>query len=307
MLKISKVTLGTAQLGMNYGIANIKGKPDFNTSINILKYSWDHGINAFDTAPFYGNSEKIIGSFISSKIKNKTEDLVVISKLPKIQMNLKLSFENLYNYVKNQINLSLRNLNLSKIPIYLLHGAKDILLKDGLVIECLTQIKSEGLIDKFGISGYNPEDVESSLEFKEIDVIQIPLNIFDHRLIKTGLLKKLKEKRYLIFARSIFLQGILFIPPEKLPKNLDIAKRYLILLNNLSKEFKISIPQLAFLFVKNIPEITSLIIGSEKIEQIAQNIKFLKDKPLLEDIYGRIIEEFNDIPENIINPTLWKI
>ena len=307
MLKISKIALGTAQLGMKYGIANIKGKPDFKASINLLNFSWMNGITTFDTAPTYGNSEEIIGSFISSKIKNKTEDLVVISKLPKIKINLKLSFENLYSYVKNQINHSLKALNIKKIPIYLLHDIKDIFLKDGLIIECLTQMKNEGLIDKFGISGYNPEDVETSLKFKEIDVIQIPINIFDHRLIKTGLLRKLKKKGYIVFARSIYLQGFFFIPPKKVPKNLEMAKKYLNQLNNLSEEFKISIAKLAFLFVRDLPEITSLIIGAENIQQITQNIKLLKDNSLSEDIYRRIIEEFNDIPESIINPTLWKI
>jgi len=168
-------------------------------------------------------------------------------------------------------------------------------------------MKNEGLINKFGISGYNPKDVESSLKFKEIDVIQIPINIFDHRLIKTGLLKKLKKNGYIIFARSIYLQGLFFIPLEKLPKKLEVAKKYLIQLKNLSEEFKISTSQLAFLFVRDIPEIASLVIGSENIKQIAENIQFLKDKSLSDDIYREVIEKFSDIPESIINPTLWNI
>ena len=306
MHNISKITLGTAQLGMNYGIANIHGQPNFESSLKLLNFCWKNGINTFDTAPIYGNSEEIIGSFISSKIRNKTDDLIVISKLPKIERNLNLSFESLYKYIKNQINHTLNNLKLNIIPIYLLHDAKDMLLKDGLVIECLSQIKNEGLISKFGTSIYNPEDVDLSLKFKEIDVIQIPINIFDHRLIKTSLLNKLKKNGYIIFARSIYLQGFFFIPPEKLPKNMWAAKKYLIELKKLTEEFKISVAQLAFLFIRDISEITSLIIGSESLEQVNENIKLLGENPLSKEIYGRIIEEFDNIPDEIINPTLWK-
>ena len=48
---ISKITLGTAQLGMNYGITNVNGKLDYNAALKILNYAWKNGINTFNTAP----------------------------------------------------------------------------------------------------------------------------------------------------------------------------------------------------------------------------------------------------------------
>lgn len=59
-MNISKITLGTTQIGFDYGIANVSGKLDFQTAIKLLKFAWDNGINTFDTAPDYGNSEEII-------------------------------------------------------------------------------------------------------------------------------------------------------------------------------------------------------------------------------------------------------
>ncbi len=305
MMLISKITLGTAQLGFNYGIANVNGKPDFNKSIEILNYSWQNEINTFDTSPLYGNSEKLIGSFISSKSIDNLENLIIISKLPRIQLEDKLTFDNLYMHIKNQIFQSIKNLQIKKIPIYLIHHTPDINIKDGLIIDCLTQIKSDGLIDKFGISAYNPEEVKTSLKFKDINVIQIPINIFDQRLIRNGLLKELKKRGYIIFARSIYLQGLFFISPEKLPKNLKIAKKPLLKLQTIIKEYDIDIDKLTFLFVRDLPEISSLVIGTEKVKQVERNIKILKEQPLLNDIRNRIMEEFSEISERIINPSLW--
>jgi len=302
---ISKMTLGAAQLGQNYGITNIHGKPDLNLSIDILKYSWDHGINAYDTAPSYGNSEEIIGSFISSYIKSDFKNLIIVSKLPKIEDKIDLTFDHLYTIIKSIIIQSLKILHIDKFPFYLIHHAPDILIKDGIVVECLNQIKKEKLIDQIGISIYNPAEAETSLNYKEIDAIQLPFNIFDHRFIKTGLLKKLKDHNYTIFARSIYLQGLIFKSPETLPKNLEIAREILMRLHKLCNEYNIDIAKLALLFVRDIPEIDSLVIGAEKVEQVADNLNIIKDDPLDHNLRKQIFEEFSDISEKVINPSLW--
>lgn len=304
-MNISKITLGTAQLGMRYGIANKNGKPNINSAINILKYAWKSGINTFDTAPIYGNSEKILGTFISSEIEKKN-DLIISTKLLKIKINDEITFEKLTNYIRAHINQSLKNLQIQKIPIYLLHHAPDIYLKDGLIIECLNQIKKEGLINRFGISVYNPEDVKKSLDFKDLNVIQVPINIFDQRLIQTGLLKKLKKNGYIIFIRSIYLQGLFFLAPNNLPTNLKIAKEPLLRLLNISKKYKIDIAKLAFLFVRDLPEVSSLIIGIEKLDQLKDNLKLSHEKSLHTEVNKVIIEEFSELPEKLINPSLWK-
>lgn len=304
-MKISKITIGTAQLGMKYGIANINGKPDINSSINILNYAWNNGMNAFDTSPLYGNSEKIIGTFIKSKIPINNKNLVIISKLPKIEINNKITFDTLYNHIKNQVNKSLFDLNLKSIPIYLIHHIDDIFLKDGLIFECLNQLKLEGLIHNFGASIYSPEDVEALLNFKSCNVFQIPINIFDHRLINTGLLQKLQKKKYIILARSVFLQGLFFIPPKRLPNHLEIAKKPLKKLRAIVKEYDVEIDKLAFLFVRDLEQITSQIIGMENMDQLKKNLRLLNEKSLDKTIYNSIFDNFSDLPEKLINPYLW--
>ncbi len=304
-MDISKITLGTAQIGLDYGIANFRGKPSYAKAIEILKYSWEHGINTFDTSPVYGNSEEIIGAFIAPKEKKNFRNLMVVSKLPKIEDIKDVPYDLLYSKIKNRVIQSLRTLNIEKFPIYLIHHAPNAFIEDGIIVKCLNQIKEENLIDRIGISIYNPNEAKASLKLKEIDVIQVPINIFDLRLIETGLLKKLKKQNYLIFARSVYLQGLFFRDPETLPKNLDIAKECLIRLWEISKEFKIKIANIALLFVRDIPEIDSLVIGAEKMEQVEDNLKIIKEDALDHDLHQLIREEFSEIPEIIINPSFW--
>jgi len=303
-MNISKITLGTVQIGMNYGIANVDGKPEFNSAINLLKYAWNNGINTFDTSPSYGNCEEVIGSFINSEIKEK-ENLIIVSKVPKIEDLEKISYENLLTIIKKHVNDSLKALHIEKFPFYLIHDSQALFLNNGIIVQCLEEIKKEGLIENIGISIYTPEEVEISLTFKEINSIQVPINIFDHRLINTGLLKSLKKQNYTIFARSIYLQGLFFLSPKNLPKNLEIAREPLIKLQKISKDYSIDITKLALLFIRDLPEINSVVIGAEKIEQIKQNLEISSETPLEDEIYNRITEEFSELSENIINPSLW--
>jgi len=300
-MKISKITLGTAQLGLDYGIANTVGKPDFATSIKILTYAWKKGVTSFDTAPVYGDSEKAIGSFILNSGRNP----VIITKLPPIDTKQEVSFNSIYNQVKKHVKTSLNNLKINKIPIYLLHDTLDMFIKNGVIFECLSQIKQEGLIEKYGISAYTPEDVKESLKFEEIDVIQVPINIFDQRLINSDLLKTLKNHDYIVLARSIYLQGLFFLDPNSLPINMKMAELPLKKLRNLAKEYDIKISEMAFSFVRDLPEITSLVIGAENLEQIDENVKLLGTNPLNSQLRVRLTEEFSALPEDLINPSLW--
>ena len=49
-----KMVLGTAQFGMDYGIANVNGKPKHKQIFDILDIAWEKGVRRFDTAPDYG-------------------------------------------------------------------------------------------------------------------------------------------------------------------------------------------------------------------------------------------------------------
>lgn len=57
------MVLGTAQLGQEYGIHNLSGKPSEETAYQILDYAWCHGVRTLDTAGAYGDAENLIGKY----------------------------------------------------------------------------------------------------------------------------------------------------------------------------------------------------------------------------------------------------
>jgi len=300
-MKISKITLGTAQLGSNYGIANTTGKPNFNTICEILKIAINSGITTFDTSPSYGDSEKILGDFL----KTTSSTLNIITKIPKIKHLNTYSFQEIYDLVKQSVIFSAAKLNLEKIPICLLHDPSDMTNYNGLVTKSLVALKDEGLINRIGVSVYTPQEVEKFLDLNDFDAIQIPINIFDTRLIKNNLLNQLTKQGIIIFARSIFLQGLFFLDSNKLPFYLNKVKDPLSQLHKLSSELEMNVNELALKFVNEFSNISSMVIGVDSSNQLKTNIDALDSPPLPNEIIEKIIDIFDDIPEELINPSMW--
>jgi aryl-alcohol dehydrogenase-like predicted oxidoreductase len=209
--------------------------------------------------------------------------------------------------MEKSIKGSLNYLNLDVIPICLLHSvsAQDMMVNDGMLINCLLGLKEAGLARKVGATVYTPEDVRAFLSFEEMDAIQVPINILDHRLITTGLLDELRSREIIVFARSIFLQGLFFLNPRELPSGMRACRPYLIELKEISKKANMSIAQLAFRFVRDLPGITSLVLGVETTEQLKENLSLLNTNSLPDEIQQEILEKFKDIEEEIINPSKW--
>ena len=297
-MKISEITLGTAQLGMEYGISNKIGKLSPVKATEILKIASSEGINCYDTARAYGNSEQVLGEFLKKESKNN----IVITKIPNINEE---SFEETYNQIRKNISKSSFDLGINQIPICLLHEPTRI-DKDDNMIRSIIKLKKEGLVKKIGISTYTPKEAKEFLDIPQLDVIQIPLNIFDTRLIHNNLLKELNNEKIMIFARSVYLQGLIGMEINQIPLFLEKAKPHIKNLKIITEEFKMNIREMALTFVRDLEEISSVIIGIESPEQLHANIKFLNKKSLSIKVRDRLMDEFSNLPEEIINPGIWK-
>jgi len=301
---ISRLTLGTVGLGLTYGISNAAGKPTAEESRGIFSTAYDLGINTIDTAQNYGDAEAMTGRFL-----NQHKDEVK----PTVITKFVVSDENLLNkdLARKQVYQSVRSsceiLGLQKIPICLFHKGKDQPMD--LVLETLPPIledlKNDGLIDLAGISIYYAHEAEEFLKLPVVEAFQVPINIFDHRLIINGMLQQMFLKNKIVFARSVFLQGLFFMSPDDLPQNLSNAKPFINALHDLAKQADMSVNQLAFSFVNELSGITSIVLGAVAEYQVKENVDLLKGKPMPESIKSSISKLFTSIPENIITPGLW--
>ena len=168
------------------------------------------------------------------------------------------------------------------------------------------ELKSKGLVEKIGFSVYSGEQIDKLLDLYDFEMIQVPVNVLDQRLIKGGELKKLRNKGIEVHARSIFLQGLLLMEPDNLHSFFDPIKPVI----NKYRSFIISrglTPvEGAINFVASVPEIDYIIVGVNTVEQLKANLdgfkSTLKDRIPLENFSMFSIED-----SRYINPSLWKL
>ena len=181
----------------------------------------ENDIDLLDTAAAYGESESVLGECLTD-----SDHFKLVSKLP--------AFKNPH-FTQADIGLinqgfqeSLRKLRVNHLYGLMLHNADD-LLKPGaeFLYQYLLDLQNQGLVKKIGVSVYYPEQVEKLLEFYQFDLIQLPMNLFDQRFYRQGILEKLKKLNIEIHVRSVLLQGLLMMPLDKIPEKLNLAKPYL--------------------------------------------------------------------------------
>ncbi len=299
-MKQNKLVLGTAQLGLDYGIANKIGKPEENKAFEILEYAVKNGISYFDTAYSYGNSEIIIGKFlnISKAYKNKINIITKMAPLKKKKLYEK--------DINNRFFESLNRLGQESIYCYMVHDFNDIKNNSYSIAKIFFKLKSDGYIKKIGVSVYDENQIKFLLKNFGFDLIQIPINIFDQRLLKDDILLDLKKRDIEIYARSVFLQGLIFLDKNNLPLEFKSVKKYLEKISNISLKFNISKEEVALLFVNAINEIDKIVIGIEKIEQLKRNIKIVNNFKNIHKM--KTIINFKDFlieDENIVDPRKW--
>jgi aryl-alcohol dehydrogenase-like predicted oxidoreductase len=290
--KLSKLSLGTVQFGLDYGISNNKGQPKQSVVNSIIDYVLDNGINCFDTAQAYGNSEEAIGKAICNK-----NNLFLISKL-KSELFINESMIN--------ISKSLNNLHIDSLYGLLLHDSQLLYCWKDEYSVLVNNLIKDSKIKYFGVSIYTDEDFNLALNNDSIKFIQIPFNIFDQRALHNNWLRKAKENNKLVFIRSVFLQGLFFMNINELPANIEKSKQYLIKFNHYCEELNITKSELALSFVDTLAEDSILLFGCDNLNQAKENIENYNNlKKLDENIIQNIINDFKNISEDIYNPMKW--
>ena len=294
-MNISPMTLGTVQLGMNYGIANDAGKPSEEKSFSILRSALENGVTALDTARAYGDSELVIGRFLK-QWEGKTP--AIITKIPKLQGD---SPKELERFATESIEMSLERLGVNKLDGIMLHGAKDPITHGKACADAVKALIDHGYTDRVGVSVYNAEDIEEMLPYEVFSITQVPMSIFDQRLIAGGSIAKLQERGFSVFVRSVFLQGLFFLDPEKVddPILVEHAVPKIRLLRQIADDLGITVAQLAIAFMRDCTGVTSLVLGADTPEQVKSNIAYF-DAPALDESVMKLLQKefaFVDIPE----------
>jgi len=295
--RLAKLCLGTVQFGLNYGVSNKNGQTSLAESKAILDFVFSEGINCLDTAQSYGDSEKVIGKYFAG---TQVEEKFIISKMSSAK------FTGGYTQVCNSVQESLNHLNVPNLFAVLLHDSDLLLRWEESTTQIVSRLKATKKIKYFGVSIYNEKEYSLAVENSEIDIIQIPFNLFDHRALKNQWFERAHSANKLIVVRSMFLQGLLLMQKEALPGNLQHAERYLTPMDEICKEFGHSRQELTMNYVDSLAPQSLLLFGCETLSQARENVTYFKNlKPLGAEILEDIDITFSDIGEKIYNPTMW--
>ena len=288
-----RIGIGTAQFGFDYGISNNQGQTSKPEVFDILDVANKLGVTTIDTSPVYGNAEHVLGTF------PKLKRFKCITKATPVQ-SIDINHEDASEIKKNFFQ-SLKHLKLSKADGLIIHNSKDI-HKNGFeyVVDTLHELKAHDHVNKIGASVYEPEDVDRLLSIFKIDLIQLPLNVFSQGFIKSGLLNELSNQNIEIHVRSIFLQGAVFLNPERLPEHLGPLKLKIAKLNETANDLGTSAFELAMDFIKSQPQINTCIVGVNNKEHLTNLVSAFNKRP--KDFDASI---FDLNCSNLTNPSNW--
>ncbi len=295
--RISRFVLGTAQLGMNYGIANVQGQPSEESACKIVGEALKYGINCFDTAQAYGNSEAVLGKAL--KQCGADSNIKIVSKLsPKLQQTDGEA-------VKQSIKTSRQNLCVDQLWCLMLHRADWLNSWDKGLGQTLCNSRQAGEVRYLGVSVYTPDEARRALEYADIQVVQVPCNLWDQRMLQEGIFELARKKDKLCFVRSVYLQGLLLLSPEEVAEKLPAAEKASRKWFELVDKYGQSPQQLSISFELslNVP----LVIGAESIQQLSENAQLFQQAPLSADVIERIAYELSPLLNSkITNPSLWQ-
>ncbi|WP_371754356.1 aldo/keto reductase [Ferviditalea candida] len=291
-----KLGLGTVQFGLDYGVSNKKGKTPPEEAYDILEAAHRLGIRVLDTAALYGSSEETLGHCLLPH-----HNFSIITKTPQFSSPTLAPFD--AKLLVDTFHQSLTRMRQKSIYGLLIHQADDLLKDNGhLLAETMVRLKQSGFVEKIGVSVYTGAQIDRILELYPVDIIQLPLNILDQRLLLSGHLSKLKKSGIEIHARSVFLQGLLLMNPAHLPEYFSPVKKHLEHFQLSMRRIGISPKQAALQFVMGIKEIDTVLCGVNNRAQLLElsNLARLPSEPL-------VPERFSISDDTILNPSKWRI
>lgn len=293
-----KLGLGTAQFGLNYGVTNTKGRTPVADVSAILGDCSARGVDILDTAALYGESESVLGRQIPRphgfRIIGKTINLDSSQPLPE-------SLET----VRSGVFSSLTKLGESKLHGLLVHKAADLLGPSGdALFKMLVSLREAGLVDKIGASVYAPEETAILIERYPLEIVQFPLNVFDQRMMESGMLSELRQRDVEIHVRSAFLQGVLLIDnAERLPQGLLGLTNPLQQFRDRLRAWGISPLAGALAFLKSLAVIDVVLCG---VTSLSEWLEIAEVFGKLPDLSTNSFKDLAQSDVNIIDPRLWR-
>lgn len=293
----NRLGVGTVQFGTDYGISNVIGRPSLGEVHRILQAAVENGIDLLDTAALYGDAEQVIGSALPLR-----HTFRIVTKTAQFRKE-RITSDDVHT-LEQTFHVSLLRLRQTSVYGLLAHHADDLLTPGGeLLYEKMVEFKKSRMARKIGASVYQAEQIDALLEKYSLDIVQLPVNLLDQRLVSSGHLKRLKSMNVEIHSRSAFLQGLLLIPPDHLPDYFHPVQGLLSAYNAWLCHQGLTPLEGALAYVAAQPDIDNVIVGvcsRGELAEIAEIWKGLSREAV-------DLAAFQCDDERFVNPSMWKV
>lgn len=252
MSKYKKIIIGTAGLGLDYGIPRALKKPiNVEMAVDFIKSAFERGICTFDTAPTYGDSELKLGIALEDKgdIWTKCGSHRVSSK--EITDSLEKSFNNLHR---------------KKIYNVQWHSWSPQISEDHNFLNIWNGIKNDDRVKNVGASTYGTENAIAAVTSGLFDIVQVEWNLLNHKVIDS-ICEQAKNHGVKIAVRGILLRGLL-TSNAKIPPSLKQFEPYIKNVKKCAMNYGLLIEELAIASALSNKNIDFIIIGVSNINHL---------------------------------------
>lgn len=304
-LKLPEVSLG---LWHNFGDTG-----NFETMKQMCFTTFDNGITHFDLANNYGpepgSAEKNFGRILKKEMKAHRDEMIISTKAGYLMWDGPYGDFGSRKYMLASLDQSLKRMGLEYVDIFYHHrmdpetpleesmGALDTAVKSGKALYA-------------GISNYDGETMKKACAIlKDLNcpfvINQNRYSIFDRTIEENGLKAAAREEGKGIIAFSPLAQGMLTdrylngIPQDSRirtdgrflqEKTVQAKMQKIQQLNEIAKERGESLAQMALKWVRKDEDVTSVLIGASKPEQILENLKVLESAAFTKEELEKIDE-----------------
>jgi aryl-alcohol dehydrogenase-like predicted oxidoreductase len=247
MTSAPSLVFGTAQLTTRYGVTNGRpSEPSEDESFALLAAAWAAGLRTVDTAPVYGDSERVIGSAEQEfRVHTKTHT----------GLGVRESFE-----------ASRRRLGSHPIDVLFLHDPDEVLRPNGAT---LTEARDvlQGTEVRLGASIYEVRQFQAALQDPSIAVVQVPGNLLDRRFTGVALEQAARAGTQVVL-RSVLLQGTLAVDPHHLPAAVDHLAPAVRNLAEIASAYGHRPIELALGWIRHLVGVESVVLGVSTLAEL---------------------------------------
>lgn len=275
---------------MDYGINNRVGLVPVEEVRRILRISRDLGIDLIDTAAAYGTAESVIGELLAQD----ESGFKLVTKIAPLAAEPAEVLESFYRSTSQLGTETLYGLLVHDFPRFTAKREN---------WDVLRGLRTGGRVRKIGFSVYYPRQVDWLIEREfDFDIVQLPYNVLDQRF--ADFLPLLKARGVEVHVRSVFLQGLFFVPENELESHFIPVAGKLKRLKALAQANDVPLAALPLSFALSAPEVAKVVIGVDDARGLREDIDTLRHFERLQAVLPQL-EALAESDESILLPFNW--